>query len=159
MSSHNSSRKLDTEIIKDSKNVIKISDENECGENIEIKEIPKIINKYENYIRDKKRELVLDLINFIGYTSFTDACYIKFTDIQNEKVSTYINNMLDALKTVFKTYSIRSMARKNKDKRFCLNILRQLLQDIGYTLKMKTYPLIRNNIITSSTKYRIIKKN
>jgi len=51
------------------------------------------------------------------------------------------------------------MARKNKDKRFCLNILRQLLQDIGYTLKMKTYPLIRNNIITSSTKYRIIKKN
>ena len=67
--------------------------------------------------------------------------------------------MLDALKTVFKTYSIRSMARKNKDKRFCLNILRQLLQDIGYTLKMKTYPLIRNNIITSSTKYKIIKKN
>ena len=98
------------------------------------------------------------MIKFIGYESFSDNTYIKFTDIQNENVSTYINNMLDALKTVFKTYSIRSMARKNKDKRFCLNILRQLLQDIGYTLKMKTYPLIRNNIITSSTKYRIIKK-
>lgn len=145
---------------------------NECGQNIsmtevtevtevkEVKEVKEVIlNKYENYINDKKKELVLDLINFIGYDSFLDISYIKFTDIQNERVSIYINNMLDALKTVFKTYSIRSMARKNKDKRFCLNILRQLLQDIGYTLKMKTYPLIRNNIITSSTKYKIIKKN
>ena len=95
---------------------------------------------------------------FVGYKSFDDISYIKFSDIQNKKVTNYINNMLDALKTVFKTYSIRSMARKNKDKRFCLNILRQLLQDIGYTFKMKTYPLIRNNTITSSTKYRIIKK-
>jgi hypothetical protein len=163
MSNHSSSEEKDV-----------IRDSNKCVENIlvtEVKEVKEITktdktnvlkknpNKYENYIIDKKKELVLDLINFIGYNSFIDISYIKFTDIQNERVSIYINNMLDALKTVFKTYSIRSMARKNKDKRFCLNILRQLLQDIGYTLKMKTYPLIRNNIITSSTKYRIIKKN
>jgi hypothetical protein len=159
MSNHNSSEKNERD--KKESDTILNSELNNCGENIiidEIKESSQVLNKYENYIIDKKYELVLDLIKFIGYTSFSDTSYIKFTDIQNEKVSIYINNMLDALKTVFKTYSIRSMARKNKDKRFCLNILRQLLQDIGYTLKMKTYPLIRNNIITSSTKYRIIKK-
>ncbi|SVC58659.1 uncharacterized protein METZ01_LOCUS311513 [marine metagenome] len=159
MSNHNSSEKNEKD--KKESDTILNSELNNCGKNIiidEIKESSQVLNKYENYIIDKKHELVLDLIKFIGYTSFSDTSYIKFTDIQNEKVSIYINNMLDALKTVFKTYSIRSMARKNKDKRFCLNILRQLLQDIGYTLKMKTYPLIRNNIITSSTKYRIIKK-
>jgi len=159
MSNHNSSEKNEKD--KKESDTILNSELNNCGKNIiidEIKESSQVLNKYENYIIYKKHELVLDLIKFIGYTSFSDTSYIKFTDIQNEKVSIYINNMLDALKTVFKTYSIRSMARKNKDKRFCLNILRQLLQDIGYTLKMKTYPLIRNNIITSSTKYRIIKK-
>jgi len=115
-------------------------------------------NKYDNYIIERKKELILDLIKFIGYESYEDPKYITFSDIQNDRVENYIINMLDALRTVFKTYNIRSMTRQNKDKRFCLNITRQLLQNIGYTLKMKTYPLIRNNIITSSTKYKIIKK-
>lgn len=116
-------------------------------------------NKYDNYIIERKKELILDLIKFIGYESFEDPKYITFCNIQNDRIENYIINMLDALRTVFKTYNIRSMTRQNKDKRFCLNITRQLLQNIGYTLKMKTYPLIRNNIITSSTKYKIIKKN
>ena len=116
-------------------------------------------NKYDNYIIERKKELILDLIKFIGFESYEDQKYITFGDIQNDRVENYIINMLDALRTVFKTYNIRSMTRQNKDKRFCLNITRQLLQNIGYTLKMKTYPLIRNNIITSSTKYKIVKKN
>ena len=116
-------------------------------------------NKYDNYIIERKKELILDLIKFIGYESYDDPKYITFSDIQTDRVENYVINMLDALRTVFKTYNIRSMTRQNKDKRFCLNITRQLLQNIGYTLKMKTYPLIRNNIITSSTKYKIVKKN
>ncbi len=122
------------------------------------KKVNKKDNKYDNYISERKKELILDLLKFIGYESFEDPMYIAFIDIQNDRVEKYIINMLDALRTVFKTYNIRSMTRQNKDKRFCLNITRQLLQNIGYTLKMKTYPLIRNNIITSSTKYKIIKK-
>jgi len=115
-------------------------------------------NKYNNYISERKKELILDLLKFIGWKSFNDTQYITFSDIQNKRVENFIISMLDALRTVFKTYNIRSMTRQNKDKRFCLNITRQLLQNIGYTLKMKTYPLIRNNIITSSTKYKIIQK-
>ena len=65
--------------------------------------------------------------------------------------------MIPALKTVFKSYDIRSITRKGKDRRFCLNILRQLLKNINYKLIMKTYPLIRNNTITSSTMYKIVK--
>ena len=116
------------------------------------------VSKYNNYILQRKKELTLDLLLFIGYDTFDDTKYITFHEIQNKKVETYIISMLSALKTVFKTYDIRSMNRQHKDKRFCLNITRQLLQNIGYTLKMKTYPLIRNNIITSSTKYKIVKK-
>ena len=115
-------------------------------------------NKYNNYISERKKELILDLLKFIGWESFNDNQYITFSDIQNRRVENYIISMLDALRTVFKTYDIRSMTRQNKDKRFCLNITRQLLQNVGYTLKMKTYPLIRNNIITSSTKYKIMQK-
>ena len=115
-------------------------------------------NKYNNYISERKKELILDLLKFIGWNSFNDTQYKTFSDIQNKRVENFIISMLDALRTVFKTYNIRSMTRQNKDKRFCLNITRQLLQNIGYTLKMKTYPLIRNNIITSSTKYKIIQK-
>ena len=122
------------------------------------KKVNKKDNKYDNYISERKKELILDLLKFIGYESFEDPKYIAFIDIQNDRIEKYIINMLDALRTVFKTYNIRSMTRQNKDKRFCLNITRQLLQNIGYTLKMKTYPLIRNNIITSSTKYKIVKK-
>jgi hypothetical protein len=122
------------------------------------KKVNKKDNKYDNYISERKKELILDLIKYIGYESFEDPKYIAFIDIQNDRIEKYIINMLDALRTVFKTYNIRSMTRQNKDKRFCLNITRQLLQNIGYTLKMKTYPLIRNNIITSSTKYKIVKK-
>jgi len=116
------------------------------------------VSKYNNYILQRKKELTLDLLLCIGYTSFDDTKYVTFHEIQNERVETYIIGMLSALKTVFKTYDIRSMNRQHKDKRFCLNIARQLLQNIGYTLKMKTYPLIRNGIITSSTKYKIVKK-
>ena len=116
------------------------------------------VSKYNNYILQRKKELTLDLLLFIGYDSFNDTKYITFHGIQNERVENYIISMLSALKTVFKTYHIRSMNRQHKDKRFCLNMTRQLLQNIGYTLKMKTYPLIRNNIITSSTKYKIVKK-
>ena len=116
------------------------------------------VSKYNNYILQRKKELTLDLLLFIGYDSFNDTKYITFHGIQNERVENYIISMLSALKTVFKTYHIRSMNRQHKDKRFCLNMTRQLLQNIGYTLKMKTYPLIRNNIITSITKYKILKK-
>ena len=63
--------------------------------------------------------------------------------------------MIPILKILFKKNKIRSINRIEKDKRFCLNILKQLLKIIGYYLKSKTYQLIHNNKITTSTKYRI----
>lgn len=147
---------LSNNINNNSKSDNSKSDNNK--DNIPIKNINDD-NKYYNYIFERKKELILDLLKFIGWGSFNDSRYITFNNIQNDRIEKYIISMLDALRTVFKTYDIRSMTRQNKDKRFCLNITRQLLQNIGYTLKMKTYPLIRNNIITSSTKYKIVKKN
>ena len=62
-------------------------------------------NKYNNYISERKKELILDLLKFIGWKSFNDTQYITFSDIQNKRVENFIISMLDALRTVFKTYS------------------------------------------------------
>lgn len=114
-------------------------------------------SKYDRYIERTKLEMVNDVIHFIGFKSLDDSGYVTYNDIQNENIAEEMEKMLPALRTVFKTYTIRSISRKHKDKRFCLNILRQILKDINYKLETKTYPLIRNDIITSSTKYCIIK--
>jgi hypothetical protein len=116
-----------------------------------------ISSKYDGYIEKKKLELVNDLIHMIGFNSLDDSGYITYDDIQNDIIGEKMEKMLPALRTVFKTYTIRSISRKNKDKRFCLNILRQVLKDVNYKLETKTYSLIRNEIITSSTKYCIMK--
>ena len=114
-------------------------------------------SKYDNYVLEKKHELINDLLREIGYKSLKDQRFISFKSIQNLKMEQFIESMIPALKTVFKSYDIRSITRKGKDRRFCLNILRQLLKNIDYKLIMKTYPLIRNNTITSSTMYKIVK--
>ena len=116
-------------------------------------------SKYDGYIEKKKKEIVNDLIHLIGFKSLDDSGYVTYDDIQNDNIAEEMEKMLPALRTVFKTYTIRSISRKHKDKRFCLNILRQVLKDINYKLETKTYPLIRNKIITSSTKYCIKKQN
>ncbi len=116
-----------------------------------------IYSKYDNYVLEKKYELINDLLREIGYKSLKDQRFISFKSIQNRKMELFIESMIPALKTVFKSYDIRSITRKGKDRRFCLNILRQLLKNIDYKLIMKTYPLIRNNTITSSTMYKIVK--
>ena len=128
----------------------------------EIKNITKTQNydvksKYDNYIRDKKYELINDLLREIGYKSLNDHRFISYKSIQNQKMELFIESMIPALRTVFKSYDIRSITRKGKDRRFCLNILRQLLKNIDHRLIMKTYPLIRNNTITLSTMYKIVK--
>ncbi len=115
------------------------------------------MSKYDKYIENRKIEIVTDIIHLMGFRSLNDSGSVTYDDIQNEKVEEEIKKMMPALKTVFKTYNIRSISRKHKDKRFCLNILRQLLKDINYKLEAKTYSLIRNDIITSSTKYSIKK--
>lgn len=117
-----------------------------------------IDSKYNNYIYNKQIEFINDILKIIGFNSLDSNIYIPYENIQNETVSNYIENMLPALKTVFKTKYIRSISRKDKDKRFCINILRQLLKTIDYKLEFKVYSLIKNNTITSSTKY-CIKKN
>ena len=64
--------------------------------------------------------------------------------------------MLPALRTVFQTYHIRSITHRRNDKRFVLNLLRQLLKHMNYTLESKTYHLSKDGRLTSSTKYRIV---
>jgi len=116
-----------------------------------------IASKYDGYIEKRKLEMVTDLICLIGFNSLDESGYVTYDAIQNDIIAEKMEKMLPALRTVFKTYTIRSISRKHKDKRFCLNILRQILKDINYKLETKTYPLIRNDIITSSTKYCIVK--
>lgn len=115
------------------------------------------MSEYDNYIEETKKKLLLNILNIFGYHSFDDMRYITYNQIQNVENEEKIKVMLPALRTVYKTYNIRSITNKRNDKRFCLNLLRQLLKDAGYYLESKTYHIIKNGKITSSTKYRIIK--
>lgn len=109
-----------------------------------------------NYILNKKKELLIAFTRQLGFTSLNYSNYLSFHQIQNEEIEQKIIDMLPALRTVFQTYHIRSITHRRNDKRFVLNLLRQLLKHMNYNLESKTYHLIKNGRLTSSTKYRIV---
>lgn len=109
-----------------------------------------------NYILNKKNELLIAFTRQLGFTSLDYSNYLSFHQIQNEEMEQKVVDMLPALRTVFQTYHIRSITHRRNDKRFVLNLLRQLLKHMNYNLESKTYHLIKNGRLTSSTKYRIV---
>ncbi len=109
-----------------------------------------------NYILNKKKELLIAFTRQLGFTSLEYSNYLSFHQIQNEEMEQKIVTMLPALRTVFQTYHIRSITHRRNDKRFVLNLLRQLLKHMNYDLESKTYHLIKEGRLTSSTKYRIV---
>lgn len=109
-----------------------------------------------NYILNKKKELLVAFIGQLGFTSLEYSNYLSFHQIQNEEMEQKVVEMLPALRTVFQTYHIRSITHRRNDKRFVLNLLRQLLKHMNYSLESKTYHLIKDGRLTSSTKYRIV---
>ena len=109
-----------------------------------------------NYIYNKKKELLDAFIKIIGFTNLNNSNYLSFNEIQNDENERQIINMLPALRTVFQTYHIRSITHRREDKRFVLNLLRQLLKHMNYSFETKIYHLIKNGKITSSTKYKIV---
>jgi len=112
-----------------------------------------------NYVKNKKMELLNALIQTIGFTSLECSNYLSFNQIQNEEMEEKIIEMLPALRTVFQTYHIRSITHSRSDKRFVLNLLRQILKHMDYILETITYHLIKDGRLTSSTKYRIVQSD
>jgi hypothetical protein len=109
-----------------------------------------------NYILNKKKELLQAFIAELGFITLENSNYLSYSQIQNEEMEQRVIQMLPALRTVFQTYDIRSITRRRNDKRFVLNLLRQLLKHMNYSLESKTYHLIKDGRLTSSTKYKIV---
>lgn len=110
----------------------------------------------ENYVRIQQQRLLETYVRVCGFSGLNDQNYIPYKTIQNEDTQDKVIKLLPALRTVFQTYNIRSITNKRHDKRLVLNLLRQLLKHMNYTLDSKTYHLINQGRITSSSKYRII---
>lgn len=111
----------------------------------------------ENYVRVQQQRLLETYVRVCGFSGLNDQNYIPYKTIQNKETQEKVIKLLPALRTVFQTYNIRSITNKRHDKRLVLNLLRQILKHMNYTLDSKTYHLINNGRITSSTKYRIVK--
>lgn len=109
-----------------------------------------------NYILNQKKELLIAFIKILGFNSLEYSNYLSFHQIQNEEIEKKVIEMLPALRTVFQTYHIRSITHRRNDKRFVLNLLRQLLKHMNFNLESKTYHLMKDGRLTSSTKYRIV---
>ena len=109
-----------------------------------------------NYILHKKKEFLEIFVKTIGFITLNSSNYLSFHQIQNEEIEQKITELLPALRTVFQTYHIRSITNRRNDKRFVLNLLRQLLKHMNYLLESKTYHLMKDGRLTSSTKYRIV---
>jgi hypothetical protein len=116
----------------------------------------------KQYILDMKKDLALQLLKLLGITSFTDQKYITYSDLQNPIVLKKFKLMFPALKTVFKVSKIRALNIHswNRCKHPGVNLLRQILKDIGYKLHLiNEYQGNRNGKKAYNTKYIIIAGN
>lgn len=116
----------------------------------------------QQYIFDLKKDLALQLLKLLGITSFTDQKYITYSDLQNTMILKKFKLMFPALKTVFKVSKIRALNINswNKCKHPGVNLLRQILKDIGYKLHLiNEYQGNRNGKKSYNTKYIIIAGN
>jgi hypothetical protein len=111
------------------------------------------------YIFEKKKELALELLKLLGISSFNEQKYITYSDLQNPLILKKFKMMFPALKTVFKVSKIRALNINswNKCKHPGVNLLRQILKDIGYKLHLiNEYQGNRHGKKTYNTKYIII---
>jgi hypothetical protein len=111
------------------------------------------------YIFEKKKELALELLKLLGISSFNEQKYITYSDLQSPLVLKKFKMMFPALKTVFKVSKIRALNINswNKCKHPGVNLLRQILKDIGYKLHLiNEYQGNRHGKKTYNTKYIII---
>jgi len=113
----------------------------------------------KKYISDIKKDLALELLKLLGISSFQEQKYITYTDLQNPMVLKKFRMMFPALKTVFKVSSIRALNINswNRCKHPGVNLLRQILKDIGYKLHLiNEYQGNKNGKKSYNTKYIII---
>jgi len=113
----------------------------------------------ENYIHSQQQRLLETYVRICGFSGLNDPNHIPYKTIQNAETQEKVLKLLPALRTVFQTYNIRSITNKRHDKRLVLNLLRQLLKHMNYQLESKTYHLINQGRITSSSKYKIISQD
>lgn len=113
----------------------------------------------KQYIFDMKKDLALQLLKLLGISSFNEQKYITYSDLQNPMVLKKFKMMFPALKTVFKVSKIRALNINswNRCKHPGVNLLRQILKDIGYKLHLiNEYQGNRNGKKAYNTKYIII---
>jgi len=113
----------------------------------------------KQYIEDIKKDLALQLLKLLGISSFNEQKYITYSDLQNPMVLKKFKMMFPALKTVFKVSKIRALNINswNRCKHPGVNLLRQILKDIGYKLHLiNEYQGNRNGKKAYNTKYIII---
>ena len=111
------------------------------------------------YIFEKKKELACELLKLLGISCFNEQKYITYSDLQNPLILKKFKMMFPALKTVFKVSKIRALNINswNKCKHPGVNLLRQILKDIGYKLHLiNEYQGNRHGKKTYNTKYIII---
>lgn len=111
------------------------------------------------YIFEKKKELAVELLKLLGISTFNEQKYITYSDLQNPLILKKFKMMFPALKTVFKVSRIRALNINswNKCKHPGVNLLRQILKDIGYKLHLiNEYQGNRHGKKTYNTKYIII---
>lgn len=92
----------------------------------------------ENYINETKKKLALEVLKLVGINSFDEKKYIIYNDLQSEKTLEKIRNMIPALKTVFQISKNRCLSINSwhKSKHPGVNLLRQILKEVGYKLSL-----------------------
>lgn len=92
----------------------------------------------ENYVREKKEELALGILKLFNINSFDEKSYINFSDLNDPNVLKKLKEMVPALRTVFQISKNRSLSSTSwdKSKHPGLNLLRQILKEIGYRLTL-----------------------
>lgn len=123
----------------------------------------------DKYIKDKKEELALNLLELFGISSFDEKKCIDFEDLNDPDTLEKIKEMVPALKTAFKISRNRSLSANSwaKSKHPGLNLLRQILKETGYRLNLindfkGTIKISKNDVEKNKKVYRtkyIIVKN
>jgi hypothetical protein len=95
-------------------------------------------NFSSEYIKDKRRELALELLKIVGVDDFTTNSSITYEILQNTDVLKKFKQVIPALKTVYKVSNVRCLNEKNwdKNKHPGVNLLRQIMKENGYKLHL-----------------------
>ena len=119
-------------------------------------------NFSKDYIQAKREELCLELIKLVGISNFNEQKYITYQCLQSPETINRIKNMIPALRTVFPISRNRCLSINSwtKSKHPCVNLLRQILREVGYKLCLINDFQNNNNPDDKTfTKYIIIPLN